>query len=142
MEIWRLATCGHGLHRFSLYERRRTAYGYAVSIGPTATLIAAQQNQQLHQNVDGEVNRKRQHNKLECGPMSNVTAAPPNIGGAFCESSVIPFVVPRHKVWLTAAARVPCSNVGYIVERKTWMQSEFCRWQNSVRGQEPPNMYI
>jgi len=26
------------------------------------------------------------------------------------ESSVIPFLVPRHKVWLTAAARVPCSN--------------------------------
>jgi len=39
-----------------------------------------------------------------------VMAAQPNIGGALCESSVFPFLVPRHKVWLTAAARVPCSN--------------------------------
>ena len=23
-----------------------------------------------------------------------------------------------------------------------WTQSEFCTWQNSVRGQEPPKMYI
>jgi len=62
----------------------------------------------------------------------------PNIGGALCESSVIPFFVPCHKVWLTATARVLCSNAGNIGERKTWMQSEFCSWQNSVRGQEPP----
>jgi len=41
--------------------------------------------------------------------MPNVMAAPPNIGGALCESSVIPFLVPRGKVWLTPAAGVPCS---------------------------------
>jgi len=53
-----------------------------------------------------------------------------------CESSVIPFlVVPRHKVWLTAAARVPCSNAANIGEHKTWTQSEF------RLGQEPPKMY-
>jgi len=45
------------------------------------------------------------------------------IGGAVYESSVIPFLVPRHKVWLTAAARVPCSNAANVGERKTWMQS-------------------
>jgi len=28
-------------------------------------------------------------------------AAQPNTGGALCESSVIPFLVPSHKVWLT-----------------------------------------
>jgi len=50
--------------------------------------------------------------------------------------------IPRHKVWLTAAALVPCSNAANIRERKTWTQSEFCSWQNSVRGQEPPKMYI
>jgi len=66
------------------------------------------------------------HDKLECGPMPNVMAAQPNIGGALCESSVIPFLVRRHKVWLTAAARVPCSNAANIGERKTWMQNEFC----------------
>jgi len=57
--------------------------------------------------------------------MPNVIAAQPNIDGALCESSVIPFLVglPRHIVWLTAAARVPCSNAVNIGERKTWTQS-------------------
>ena len=47
--------------------------------------------------------------ELECGPMPNVMAAQPNIGGALCESSVIPFLVPRRKVWQTPTVRVPCS---------------------------------
>ena len=38
---------------------------------------------------------------IERGPMPNVMTARPNIGGAVCESSVIPFFVPRRKVWLT-----------------------------------------
>jgi len=74
--------------------------------------------------------------------MPNVMAAQPNIGGALCESSAIPFLAPRHKVWLPAAVPVPCSHTANIGERKTWMQSEFCSWQNSVRGQEPSDMYI
>jgi len=69
--------------------------------------------------------------------MPNVMAAQPNIGGALCESSVIPFVVPRRKVWLTPAAGVPCSNAANIGERKTWTQSKFCTWQNSVSGKSP-----
>jgi len=56
--------------------------------------------------------------QLECGPMPNVMAAQPNIAGALCEGSVIPFPVPRHKVRLTAAARVPCSNAANIGEGK------------------------
>jgi len=67
----------------------------------------------------------------------STTAAQPNIGGALCESSVIPFLVPCHKVWLTAAAREPCSNAGNIGEHKNWMQSKLCSWQNSVK-----NVYI
>jgi len=39
--------------------------------------------------------------ELECGPMPNVMAAQPNIGGALSENSVIRFLVPRRKVWLT-----------------------------------------
>jgi len=58
--------------------------------------------------------------RLECGPMPNVMAALPNIGGALCESSVIPFLVPRRNVWLTPAAGVACSDDGNIGERKTW----------------------
>jgi len=64
-------------------------------------------------------------------------AAQPNIGGALCESSVIPFLVRRRKVWLTPAAGVPCSNAANVGERKIWTQSEFCTGQNSVRGKSP-----
>jgi len=32
---------------------------------------------------------------------ANVMAAQTSIGGALCESSIIPFLVPRRKVWLT-----------------------------------------
>jgi len=74
--------------------------------------------------------------------MPNVMAAQPTVGGALCESSVIPFLVPRRKVWLTPAAGVPCSNAANIAESNTWTQSEFCRWQNFIRGREPPKMYI
>jgi len=70
--------------------------------------------------------------------MPNVMAAQPNIGGAVCESSVIPFLVPRLKVWLTPTGRVPFSNAANIEERKTWTQSEVCTWQNSVKGAKAP----
>ena len=53
---------------------------------------------------------RRGKKELECGPMPNVMAAQPNIGGAHCERSVIPFLVPGRKVWLTHAGGVPCSN--------------------------------
>jgi len=60
--------------------------------------------------------------KLECEPMSNVMAAQPNIDVAICESSVIPFLAPRRKVWLTPAAGVPCSNAANTGEGKTWSE--------------------
>jgi len=63
--------------------------------------------------------------------------------GTLYESSAIPFLVPRHKVWLTRAAGMPCSNAAI---RRTqdldWAQSEFCTRQNSVRGQKPPRQCI
>ena len=75
--------------------------------------------------------------------MPNVMAAQPNIGGALCEGCVIPFLVPRRKVWLTPSAGLQCSNANATnVERNTWTQSEFCTLQNSIRGQEPLKMYI
>jgi len=82
--------------------------------------------------------KRSQHNsiieKLKCRPMPNVTAALLNIGGAVCESSVISFLAPRCKVWLTLTARVPCSDAANIAALKTWTLSEFRTWQNSVRG--------
>ena len=69
--------------------------------------------------------------------MPNVMAALLNIGGALYKSSLIPFLVPRRKAWLTPTARVLCSNAANTGKRKTWTQSEFCTWPNSVRGQQP-----
>jgi len=71
--------------------------------------------------------------KLQCGPMPSVMAALPNIGGALCESSVIPFLVQHRKVWLTPAAGV---------NARLGRKSELCTGQNSAREQEPPKMYI
>jgi len=45
--------------------------------------------------------------ELERGPVPNVMAALPNIGGTLCESSVIPFLVPRRKL-----ADAHCSSGG------------------------------
>jgi len=76
--------------------------------------------------------------------MSNVMAAQPNIGGALCESSVIPFLVglPRNKVRLTAAAQVPCSHTANIGERKTWAQSVFAAGKIPLGYNSPKNVYI
>ena len=57
--------------------------------------------------------------------MSNVMAAQPHIGAALCESSIIPFLILRHKLWLTPAARVQCSNAANIGEFKTWRKVNF-----------------
>ena len=54
------------------------------------------------------------------------------------ESSVIPFLVPRRKVWLMPTARVPrCINVANTGECKCWTQSESCTWQNSLGDKSP-----
>ena len=52
----------------------------------------------------------------------------------------IPCTMPQSLVDPTAG--VPCSNAANTGECKTWTQSEFHMWQISVRGQEPPKMYI
>ena len=55
---------------------------------------------------------------IEWGPMPNVMAALLNIGGDLCKSSVILFLVPRCKLWLTPTTQVPCSNPANTGERK------------------------
>jgi len=74
--------------------------------------------------------------------MPNVMAGPRNIDGALCDSSIIPFLETQRRVWLTPTTRVPCCNAANIGEHKTWMKSEFCTWQNSVRARAPENVYI
>jgi len=70
--------------------------------------------------------------------MPNLMAAQPNIGGELCESSVIPFLVHRHNVWLTPAAGVPSS----ITENaRLGRKVNFAPGKIPSRGQEPPKMY-
>ena len=76
-------------------------------------------------------NTGRKNCQLECGPMPNMMATLPTIGGTLCWT-------PQS----LSTTRVPCSNAANIGERETWTQSEFCTWQNSVTGQEPPKTYI
>jgi len=61
---------------------------------------------------------------VECGPIPNVMAALPNIGGDLYKGSLIPFLVPRRKACLTPTTRVPCTDAANIGQRKTWTQSE------------------
>jgi len=62
-----------------------------------------------------------------------------NIGGALCERNSIPCTTPQTLV--DASARLPCSNAANLGKRKTWTQSEFCSWPNSVMGQQSPKMH-
>ena len=61
---------------------------------------------------------------------AQMMAAQPNIGSALCERSVIPFLVPCHKVWLMAAARVLCSNAANIGECKIGRKVNFAAGKN------------
>jgi len=103
-------------------------------------LIHAVHNESIMWNTT--TNASDEEKELQCGPIPNVMANQLNIGGTLCESSIIPFLVPRRKVWLTNTARVPCGSAANIGEGKTLTQSEFCNWQNSVRGQDALKMNI
>jgi len=69
--------------------------------------------------------------------MPNVMVAQPNIGGALCKSSVIPFLLRRRKLSLTPTARVPCSNAANTGERKIWTKANFARGKIPLRGKSP-----
>ena len=78
--------------------------------------------------------------------MPNVMAARPNIDVALCESSVIPFLVPRRKLWLTPAAGLPYSTGGTAAntgERKTWTYTVNIAPGKILSGaRAPENVYI
>jgi len=37
-----------------------------------------------------------------------------------------------------ASGRMPCSNAAKLGERRSWTQSEFCSWENSVNSVSVP----
>ena len=72
--------------------------------------------------------------------MPNAMAALPNIGSALCESSVIPFLVPRRKVWLTPVAGVPCSNVTNYENARLGLKVNFAPRKILSEGRAPENV--
>jgi len=62
------------------------------------------------QSVTAEIKRGIKEERTRMWADANVMVARPNIGGLLCESSVIPFLVPRREVWLTPTTQVPCSS--------------------------------
>jgi len=70
-------------------------------------------------------------------------AAQPNIGGpSACEGSVIPFLAPRRKVWLTPAARVPCSNAANYEKAGLGRKLNFARGKIPSGARAAGNVYI
>jgi len=68
---------------------------------------------------------------------------PAEYGCALCESSVIPFLVPRRKVWLRRAAGVPCSNAANIYENeRLGCKVKFARSKIPPGAKAPKNVYI
>jgi len=135
--------------------------------------------------------RHRTYKQLERGPMPNVMAALPNVGGALCSTPQsladahyymacsnaaktryqLKFAgVPQNTGPISAASgpsspycedicRTYCCLVSFFrlsirapscedIARETcamvrrWTESEFCTWQNSVRRQHIPKVYI
>ena len=93
-------------------------YADALEVSSSLLVVGAT-HRQLGENMRGKRTKKKKK-KIKCGSMPNVMVALPNTAGVLCESSVIPFLVLRRKVWLTPAAGVPCINAANIRERKTW----------------------
>jgi len=62
---------------------------------------------------------------LICGPMPKVMAAQPNIGGALCKSFVVPFLVPRRKVWLTSASDISVLEIKSVSVSMQFLQNSF-----------------
>jgi len=76
------------------------------------------------QSATAEIRRGKNKKELECGPLPNVMAALPCIGGALRSTQ---------QTLGDPIAGMLCSNTTNRGERNTWTQSEFCTWQNSVR---------
>ena len=80
------------------------------------------------------------------GQCPNVMAARPNVDVALCKSSVIPFLVPRRKLWLTPAAGLPYSIGGTAAnrgERKTWTYTvNIAPGKIPSGARAPENVYI
>jgi len=79
---------------------------------------------------------------LECGPMPNVMAAQPKTGGTPCESSIIPFLVPCHKVWLTPLLQCRANILPIYGKARLGHKVNFARGEIPSGGKSPKNVHI
>jgi len=71
--------------------------------------------------------------------MPNMMAAQPNIGDALCESSAIPFLVPRRKVWLTPLLERRAVTLPVWENARLGRKVNFARGEFSSGGKSPRN---
>jgi len=85
------------------------------------------------------IHHRRSFAKLECGPMPQRHGRPAEYRWRHLQKfrNSIP-CIPHHKVWLTAAARVPYSNAGNIGERKSWTKVKFAPGKIPSGARAPP----
>jgi len=73
--------------------------------------------------------------------MPNVMAAQPNIGGAVCVSSVIPFLVPRHIVCQMAAAQCRAVTLPIQENARLGRKVNYAAGKNPLVGKISPQKY-
>jgi len=73
--------------------------------------------------------------------MPNAMAAQPNMGGAFCKNSVIPFLVPCRKVWLTPLLECPAVTLPIQEKARLGCKVNFERAE-ILSGVKSPRKYI
>ena len=74
--------------------------------------------------------------------MPNAMAAQPNMGGAFCKNSVIPFLVPCRKVWLTPLLECPAVTLPIQEKARLGCKVNFAPDIIPLWGKNPQNAYI
>ena len=69
-------------------------------------------------------------------------AAQPNIGGDLCESAVISFLVPRHKVWLTPLLECRALTLPIYEKARLGRKVNFARGKTPSGARAPENVYL
>jgi len=73
---------------------------------------------------------------------ANVMTAQPNIGGALCESSVIPLLVPRRKVCRGLLLECRAVTLSVYENARLGRKVNFARSKIPSGGNSPKNVYI
>ena len=74
--------------------------------------------------------------------MPNVMTPLPNIGGILCEGSIIPFLVPRRKLWLMPMLKCHTAMLPIWENARVGRKVNFVAGKIPLGGKSPQNAYI